>query len=80
MNIPHEEWQEAAGGLVQDAQGHLWRIVGFIDRPAVLLNPVTTQEEVDRAEPPRPQMTVIMGSPVSEEYTRLVPYRPRDAA
>jgi len=70
MNIPQSEWAEASGSLVQDANGKLWRIIGFIDRPAVLLDPV---ELVGEEESDRSRQTLIMGSPLSREYVRLVP-------
>jgi hypothetical protein len=41
MNIDRKDWQKASGGLVEDDHGNLWRIAGFIDSPAVVLNPIT---------------------------------------
>lgn len=70
MNIKHDEWAEASGGYVQDTTGKLWRIIGFIDHPAVILDPVA---EVSDLYDERQRQTVIMGSVQSEEFTRLVP-------
>lgn len=69
MNIPPEQWAEASGGYVVDGQGRLWQIIGFIDRPAVILDPVRTRDGNDQ----RQRETIVMGAPVSDHYTRLVP-------
>jgi hypothetical protein len=69
VNIPHSEWPEAAGKLVQDDRGGLWRIIGFIDRPAVILDPVVI---VGENEDDRTRQTLIMDSPLSREFRRLV--------
>jgi hypothetical protein len=70
VNIPESEWHEAAGKLVQDERGGLWRIVGFIDRPTVILDPVVI---VGENEDDRTRQTLIMDSPLSREFKRLVP-------
>jgi hypothetical protein len=60
MNIDRKDWQKASGGLVEDDHGNLWRIAGFIDSPAVVLNPLNDEC--------RHQKTIIMGSALSNEY------------
>jgi hypothetical protein len=69
MEIKQDDWQDASGSYVQDTTGRLWRIIGFIDRPAVILDPVAGDDQFDE----RRRQTVIMGSLQSQEFTRLVP-------
>lgn len=66
MNILPEDWQSTSGTYAQDRAGDVWRIIGFIDRPAVIL------ERLGEASPPVRE-TVIMGSPHSKEWVRLIP-------
>lgn len=74
MNIPHEKWSQASGGYVLDAQGKLWRIVGFIDRPAIVLDPVRISDPAEDAPAGdvRQRETVIMGTPHSKDFQWLV--------
>jgi hypothetical protein len=44
VKIAKEDWAAASGSIVQDAEGRLWRIVGFIDEPAVILDPVIERD------------------------------------
>lgn len=68
LTIPHDQWAEASGGLVEDDRGGLWRIVGFIDRPAVMLDPVKLAGEDDD----RQRQVLVMSAPITAEYHRLV--------
>ncbi len=72
MIIPREEWG-SENRLVIDDQGKLWRIIGFISDPAVILDPVIEKG----AEAPwieeRQRMTIVMGSNQSKDFRRLIP-------
>jgi hypothetical protein len=72
MRIPKDRWEEASNGIVRDKRGELWRIIGFIDRPAVIMRAI--DPEADRQE-----LVMIMGSPISDGYEWLVPYREPNA-
>lgn len=63
MNIPRDEWAKASGSYVQDDRGNLLQIIGFIDRPAVIMRPVIGDGH---------QIVQIMGSETSKQYHRLV--------
>lgn len=71
MKIAREDWPTASGGIVQDTDGRLWRIVGFIDQPAVVMEPVI-ERDVAHADDRR-QIVEIMGCPNSERFHRLIP-------
>lgn len=63
MIIKREDWAAASNGIVEDRQGGLWRIIGFLDRPTVILEPIPANE---LTSPPR--QYVVMGSPNSEDF------------
>lgn len=71
MIIAPDQYSAASGSYVQDEQGQLWQIVGFIERPAVILDPIPA--EPAPGELGRQRQTIVMGSPLSEKFTRLVP-------
>jgi hypothetical protein len=68
VRIPHDEWSEASGKLVEDDDGKLWRIIGFIDQPTVILDPVMIHGETDL----RTRAYEVMGSLNSKRFHRLV--------
>ena len=72
MEIPRDEWAEASGKLVEDDEGHLWRIIGFIDQPTVILAPVKTAASSMQRIDDRTTAYEVMGSPNSKRYHRLV--------
>jgi hypothetical protein len=75
LDIPSAQWSEASGGYVVDERGQLWRIVGFIDRPTVILDPVRVLPEPGTVTvtDKRQRQYLIMGSPNSKEFQRLIP-------
>jgi hypothetical protein len=66
MEIKREDWEEASNGIVEDRHGGLWRIIGFLDRPTVILDPVRPSAPMKELMPDR--QYVVMGSPVSDDY------------
>lgn len=75
MQIPESEWADAAGSYVIDASGNLWRIVGFVDRPTVILDPVKPQSSpgVVAMKDDRKRQYLVMGSSNSTGFRRLIP-------
>jgi hypothetical protein len=67
VKIQRDDWGRASGSLVIDGNAQLWRIVGFIDQPAVILDPVRIEGQDDK----RQRDTVIMGCVNSEDLTWL---------
>ena len=70
LDIPREEWAEASGSYVEDNSGRLWRIIGFIDSPTVILDPVNICNH-DSIEPERVRQYLVMGSRNADEFHRL---------
>lgn len=67
-------------GVWIDDNGAAWRVIGLIDRPAVILHRLRTLNEENGARyrdgPQHPQTeerVLVLGSPLAETYTRLVP-------
>ncbi len=71
MNIPPQEWQDASGKLVEDDSGKLWRIIGFIDKPTVILEPVKLQGHPMQQADDRQRAYEVMGSETSKRFHRL---------
>lgn len=68
MEIREEDWAEASGGVAQDGHGGIWRIIGFINQPAVILEPVDMlAQEMSGGG----QRAVIMGTEHSENWAWL---------
>ena len=72
MNIPRNEWQDASGKLVEDDNGQLWRVIGFIDQPTVILEPVKLQGNPMQQTDTRQRAYEVMGSETSKRFHRLV--------
>lgn len=72
MKIAREDWPAASGGIVEDDDGRLWRILGFIDQPAVVLAPIIEGDRPAGQPDDRHQVVEILGCPNSERFHRLV--------
>lgn len=64
LDIPFDQWAEHSGSYVIDSYGSYWQILGFIDRPAVIIELVSAT---------RRRETIIMGSEQSRGYDVLAP-------
>lgn len=71
MNISPDDWKAASGSYVEDDSGELWRLIGFIDRPAMILSPIKMAGAPHAQLDGRSQMTVIMGSEQSKQFHLL---------
>lgn len=74
MRIRQSDWEDASGTYVQDDNKRLWRIIGFISEPTVILEPVI---EANRnslaAHDTRFKRYIVMGSAESDSFQRLAP-------